>query len=183
MTSAQITLPAFGKRLQRQRRVMGVKQSALAEMVGVTQTTVSRWESAAIVPDGAVQQRVFQMLSGMRVHDGALQRLVEQSRASVHLIDDVSHVCLAYSTPRATEWRIGPRSLVGVSLWQFATDEIREAEAGLQDQGWWDALAPDPVKFNKCCDAHADIRIPAGDTLWERLYLADGTPVRLVSSA
>ena len=72
---------------------------------------------------------------------------------------------------------------MGVSLWQFATDEIRRAETELKDEGWWDQHTPNPKAFLTSEAVHDRIRISAGEIVWERLYLADGTPVRLVSGS
>ena len=70
--------------------------------------------------------------------------------------------------------------LVGVSLWQFATDEIRRAEADLADSDWWSVQMPAPRIF-QTSERRDAIRISAGGIMWERLYLSDGTPVRLVT--
>lgn len=174
-------LPAFGHRLRRLRRALGMKQSALADAAKVDQATVSRWERGAHVPDRSVQDSVLETLSARRADDSALRRLVETSTDAVHLVEEASHICLAYSKSRAMEWRRRPDSLLGTSLWRFATDEIRQAEFELTDEGWWDAYLPPPKIFRTSAAIHDEITIQAGAILWERLYLADGTPVRLVS--
>lgn len=51
----------------------------------------------------------------------------------------------------------------------------------LTDEGWWDLQAPNPKAFSTSQAVHDQITISAGQIVWERLYLADGTPVRLVS--
>ncbi|MEX0368041.1 MAG: hypothetical protein AB3N22_18400 [Ruegeria sp.] len=103
------------------------------------------------------------------------------SAECIHLVEEASHICLAYSASRARDWKTSQNALLGVSLWQFATDEIRQAEAELQDEGWWDQQMPRPKAFLTSEAVHDRIRISAGEIIWERLYLADGTPVRLVS--
>lgn len=175
-------LPAFGRRLKRLRQSLGVKQTALAELMQVDQATVSRWERGAMRPGHAIQQTVFEKLSTFRSDDAAIRRLVESSSASVHLIEETSHICLAYSRRRALEWRSSSRSLLGTSLWKFATDEIQHAEYELDGEGWWEAHCPAPKLFRTSAAAHDELTISAGTILWERLYLADGTPVRLVTS-
>lgn len=174
-------LPAFGRRLRRLRRSLGLKQSTLAEIAHVDQTTVSRWENGRILPDAQLQQQVLAALSDRGSNDQALRRLVEDAGSAVHLVDEASHICLAYSRPRARDWQVSQRAMLGVSLWPFATDEIRHAEAGLADTGWWDQQMPAPRRFVTSGAETGDIRISAGQITWERLYLSDGTPVRLVS--
>ncbi len=172
--------PAFGRRLRRLRRSVGHKQSFVAEMLEVDQATISRWENGTQTPSAKVQQDVLSVLGPARVEDSALKRLVASSTDCVHLVEESSHTCLAYSANRARDWDTTQNALLGVSLWQFATDEIRQAEAELQYEGWWDVHTPAPKVFLTSQAIHDRIRISAGQIIWERLYLADGTPVRLV---
>ncbi len=174
-------LPVFGARLRRVRTAVRLKQQGLADLLGVDQATVSRWESGCQTPEVDVQAKVFQALMPYRSDDAALRRLVETSPECVHLVDEATHVCLAYSASRARDWKVGQRDMLGISLWQFATEEIQKAEEELDSSDWWSALLPEPKLFvtSQADDSH--IRINAGQILWERVYLADGTPARLVS--
>ncbi|MEM9223217.1 MAG: helix-turn-helix transcriptional regulator [Pseudomonadota bacterium] len=181
MLDQERAFPAFGQRLRRQRRACGMKQAALADLLRVNQATVSRWECGTYAPGGDIQRQVFDALGQIRTDDATLRRLVERSIDCVHLVEEASHICLAYSPNRARDWGTSRRAMLGVSLWQFATDEIRQAESELADAGWWDDAAPAPKLFVTSGAVHDPITISAGDILWERLYLSDGTPVRLVS--
>ncbi len=176
-------LPVFGPRLRRQRRALGVKQAVLAADLGLDQATISRWEAGRAVPDAAMQARAMGLLSQARRDDGALRRLVETSTTPVHLVEEATHICLAYSKSRAKDWQTSQREMLDVSLWKFATDEIRQAEADLANGDWWSAHMPAPRQFRTSEVFHDDgIHISAGSIIWERLYLADGTPVRLTSA-
>ena len=181
LSMIQQGFPAFGRRLKRLRRATGMKQAALAHVMRVDQASVSRWENGVQTPSPEQQAAVFAALSDHRADDAALKRLVGSSHACLHLVDEASHVCLAYSPSRALDWSASQHSLLGVSLWQFATDEIRQAEMELTDEGWWDLQVPNPKAFITSQAVHDQITISAGQIVWERLYLADGTPVRLVS--
>ena len=174
-------LPVFGARLKRVRAAVRLKQHGLADLLGVDQATVSRWENGVQTPGAAVQARDFETLLPFRSDDAALKRLVESSPERVHLVDEATHVCLAYSNSRAEDWTVGPREMLGVSLWQFATEEIQKAERELETSDWWSAMSPEPRLFETSQADYGDIRISAGQILWERVYLADGTPARLVS--
>ena len=173
--------PFFSQRLRHLRRTMGIKQQALAHDLSVDQTTISRWESGLQTPEPEVQQKALAALSGSQKDDAALRRLVENATNHVHLVEDATHICLAYSHKRAENWRTTQRALLGVSLWQFATDEIRQAEAELAESNWWTAKMPKPKTFQTSEKIHDEIVISAGGIMWERLYLNDGTPVRLVT--
>lgn len=173
--------PGFGKRLKRLRRSVGYKQAYLAELLEVDQATISRWERGGQTPLPDTQQAVFAALGPRRSDDNALRRLVLNSSDCLHLVEEASHKCLAYSASRARDWKTSQNALLGVSLWQFATEEIQKAEAELEVEGWWDKHTPAPKAFQTSEAIHDRIRISAGEIFWERLYLSDGTPVRLVS--
>lgn len=60
-----------GYDLVRWRKTHRIKQSALAEMLGVSQATVSKWEKAEIPFSKATLTRLHAVMSG--VHDGKLR--------------------------------------------------------------------------------------------------------------
>jgi transcriptional regulator with XRE-family HTH domain len=166
----------YGRALRRWRRLRGVKQSHAAELFGVTQATLSRWERGHHrLPDEAAR-RLSCLLA-----DAGLRRLVESSTLPVHLICDLSHRLLAASPARFAEWTACAAELRGVSLWRFATDEIRSAEARLGDLGWYDDGAVQ-VSFWTGANDSPIVRIDPGILVWERLQLSDGTLARLVTS-
>ena len=177
------TLPSFGRRLKQARRAAGVKQLVLTEALEVNQSTISRWEAGMQVPSPAVQQQAFDCLSACRRDDAVLRRLVESSAACLHLVEEATHVCLAYSKRRAAEWQSSDRGMLGTSLWQFATEEIQAAELRLENSDWWAVQQPTPHYFQTSERKFDEITISAGGVLWERLYLADGTPARLCTFA
>ena len=173
--------PAFAKRLKRQRIASGIKQEVLAHALAVNQTTVSRWENGIQTPDADMQRQAFECLSAKCTDDAALRRLVEGASFCVHLVDEASHECLAYSKSRAKDWNSTDRGMVGVSLWRFATEEIRRAETELEAKGWWDEEHPQPQFLVTSEAIYPELKISAGGMLWERMYLADGRPARLVT--
>ncbi|WP_397400141.1 helix-turn-helix transcriptional regulator [Phenylobacterium sp.] len=177
------TLPAFGARLRRLRRLRGWKQSQVAEFANVSQTTVSRWEVGEIEPDAWLMAKVLYWVGSSSGHDSALRRLVQSSRHPVHLIGEADHRLLSASEPRVREWRRSAGELLGSSLWRFATDEIVEAEKALIDRGWWAQADPAPVLVTTRNYDGPELRIVAGTMTWERVYLGDGTPARLCTSA
>ena len=130
----------FGRALRRWRRLRGVKQSHAAELFGVTQATLSRWERGHHrLPDGRARKLSRLLAAPLNsAADAGLRRLVESSALPVHLICDLSHRLLAASPARFAEWTADAAELRGVSLWAFATDEIRAAEGRLGELGWYD---------------------------------------------
>lgn len=174
----------FGPVLRRMRAVRRLKQQAVAELAGVTQTTVSRWEGGQIEPDAAQVRRLMRLLgpSQSLAADHGVRRLVETSPLRVHLVCDITHRLLAASPSREAEWCTSARDWEGRSLYRFATEEIRAAEALLDGCGWFSGQVPGAFFWTEAGAPGTAIRIQQGYCLWERLSLNDGSPVRLVTT-
>jgi len=173
----------FGETLRRLRLQRDVKQAHLADLMGVTQATVSRWERGLLALSEAQKSTAIRLLAVRPApqQDAALRRLVETSTARVHLICDRTHRLLAASPSRKAEWRGDPSAFLGRSLLNYASAEILQAEARLGDMGWRDGDLSSLV-VDTGPNAHPDLAIPAGRMLWERIALADGSIGRLVTT-
>lgn len=176
-------LPALGARLRRLRQLQRVKQDGVARLCGVSQGTVSRWESGVLQPPPAQVRRIFDALRGRPVQDAALKRLVETSPLHLHLVTDLDHELLAASGPRQRWWGTDTMpALLHTSLWRYATREIVEVEMRLEDLGWWEQPDPAPVRVPLSGREHAGLPIQAGVMVWERVWLASGLPARLCTT-
>ena len=173
----------YGRALRRWRRLRGVKQSHAAELLGVTQATLSRWERGHHRLPEEAERKLSHLLRAPldSAGDAGLRRLVEGSALPVHLICDLSHRLLAASAPRVISWTADLAELRGRSLWRFATDEIRAAESRLGELGWYDDGVAQ-VSFENGANDSAIVPIEPGMLVWERLQLSDGTLARLVTS-
>lgn len=168
--------------LRRLRVLKGLKQSHLAELLGVTQTTVSRWESGALPLSDDQWRRARRLLDAPDLaQDGILKRLVESSALSQHLICDRSHALLAVSPSREGAWRAEPGELIGQPLLVYASPEILAAEAALDAMGWHDGEVSRLEVATGANDSHV-VPIVAGRLIWERLILSDGRAARLVTT-
>jgi transcriptional regulator with XRE-family HTH domain len=172
-----------GQKLRRWRLLRGIKQSAFADWMGVSQATISRWER------GQLSLTINQWLLAERLllsdrnpaHDSALQRLVETSVNKVHLVCDETHRLLAASPARQREWRADIAEFLGQSLIRFASDEVLAAEATLMGLGW-DAGRSSSLEFDTSATLDPLIPIRQGRVLWERILLSDGSFGRLVTT-
>lgn len=175
-------LPAFGRQLRQWRRLHDIKQHRLAELLGVTQATVSRWEKGQQTPAPLQQKLLDQMMIGQRNVrlDAIVKRLVTQSNDRLHLIEDRSHRLLCASRPRLAEWQRDEADLLGVYMFRFATPEIAAAEKSLHDMGWHENLR-DQLEFETSQRDGDPMRIIDRRILWERFFLSDGTAVRLTT--
>lgn len=112
--------------------------------------------------------------------DAVLARLIKSSSKPMHLVCDVSHRLLAFSESRGVEFGPDAQALLGHSLWQYATEEIVEAEEQVRRQGW--NAQNGSVQF--CTGHNHSSVVPIYDSLctWTRLTLSDGTFARLVET-
>ncbi len=173
----------LGPCLRQWRALRRCKQSHLAELLGVSQATVSRWESGVLHPTGAERDRLTVLLQARldTAADRQLARLVVTSSLPVHLICDLTHRLLACSAARARQLRKAVADLLGVSLWPAATPEIAAAEEALLALGWFEGrLFCHESETRAQAGGLVDIR--ASRFRWTRLRLSDGGFVRLVET-
>jgi transcriptional regulator with XRE-family HTH domain len=169
--------------LRRYRAVRGIKQAHLAELVQVSQSTISKWERGVAIPNEDQYFQITELLAAKSstVADTWLARLVETSRERVHAICDLTHRLLVASPARYQEWCRDRIEMFHRPLLCDAPDDIIEAERRLVRRER--SLAFDePLLIKTAGQVHGRYRVTAGYVLWERLQLTDGTWVRLVTS-
>jgi transcriptional regulator with XRE-family HTH domain len=184
MDSLTLTPLALGIALKRWRLLHRVKQTHAAEMFGVAQSTISRWEAGLQQMEPAERARVERLLAARleSAADRALERLVTESPREVHLVCDLTHRLLACSSARAAQFGIPPGALFGRSLWRYATPEIVAQELLLDDLGWRSVLAPAPLEFGSGVNHSPHVPILESRCRWTRMTLSDGKAVRLVET-
>jgi transcriptional regulator with XRE-family HTH domain len=174
---------ALGRSLRTWRALRRIKQAHAAELLGVSQATVSRWENGQTppAPDEAERLRALMAATLDSAADRVLARLVLQSAAPVHLICDLTHRLLAASPAREAQFKVPTSRLMGTSLWRYASADIVAAEARLAAHGWFEP-APPAIEFHTGARESAELAILACDMRWVRFQLSDGSFVRLVET-
>jgi transcriptional regulator with XRE-family HTH domain len=173
----------LGRALRRYRRLNNIKQAHLAELLAVSQGTVSRWESGAHEPEPIHRERIARLIAARTGPDAdaALKRLVSTSRLAVHLVCDATHRLLAASPARASAWTGGAEAWLGASLWPFASPEIVAAEQGLAAGGWFERPFQ-ALTFETGGNGSAEVPVRPARLRWETLPLADGRVGRLTTT-
>lgn len=176
--------PPLGRALRRWRILHAVKQAHAAELLGVTQSTISRWERGLQEMEPAERRKVEPMVSARldAAADRALARLVETSSRPIHLVCDLTHRLLAVSPARAGEFNVSAIGLIGESLWPFITEELAETEASLKDLGWYDLSLPPDVEAETGANGSEIVPIRPSRCRWTRIVLSDGAAARLVET-
>ncbi|MFG6467920.1 helix-turn-helix domain-containing protein [Roseateles sp. BYS87W] len=173
----------IGRSLRLWRSLRRLKQSAAAEVLKVSQTTVSRWEAGTATPSLADQHALRALMTARldSAADFALAQLVRQSSQPMHLVCDVSHRLLALSPARERCCRRPVSELLGQGLWRYATPQIVAQEAQLGRLGWFEP-APAAVEFDTDASPEQDMPIEKSRMRWVRLQLSDGSYVRLTDT-
>lgn len=174
---------ALGRSLRTWRALRRVKQLHAAQLLGVSQATVSRWENGQAPPDEDESVRLRALMAARLdgAADQVLARLVRQSASPVHLICDFTHRLLAASPRRVAQFKVPLAQLTGQALWRYASEEIVAAEGRLAERGWYEP-APPAIEFRTGERDSDTLVIREGDMRWVRFQLSDGSFVRLVES-
>lgn len=170
--------------LRRWRTLNREKQAHFAELLGVTQSTVSRWESGILRFERREARRIEGIVAARLTTsaDAALLQLIKESERTIHLICDVSHRLLACSASRASSFGTPVGELLGRSLWRFSTAKLMAQEKRLESLGWHDLAVPQPVEFETGDNGSDLVPIRPSRCRWTRMALSDGTCVRLVET-
>jgi len=170
-----------GSALRRSRMARGMKQTHLAELLGVNQATVSRWERGQLAPTKSQCARlraIFEAAPYSASHDAALRRLVEGSSQRVHLVCDRTHRLLAASSARWSQWRLERSDLDGACMLAFASEDILQMERRLDDLGWRDGRLCE-LEVETRANGRPDVPIEPGRFVWQQVLLSDGSVGRL----
>ena len=173
----------LGRSLRVWRALRRMKQGHAAELLGVSQATVSRWESGHQVPTPP-EREALRALMAARLDgaaDHALGRLVRGSARQAHLVCDLTHRLLAASPARERRWKVSASELIGTSMWRFHTEAIARAEAALPALGWYGETPPE-VEVLTGANESREVPIRRGRCRWTRLRLSDGSYARLVET-
>lgn len=172
-----------GPTLRHIRKMRNMKQSHLAELAGVDQATISRWESKKSLLPEDMKARLHAIFYSFATppQDDAIKRLVTTSSLKVHLICDQTHCLLSASVPRLVEWKISLPDVLGKSMLPYASQEILDAEQALTESNWTDQLGAKTV-ISTGPNNHPIIRIPQSKAIWERILLSNGMIGRLVTT-
>lgn len=174
----------LGRSLRRWRTLSRVKQDHAAELFGVAQSTISRWESGKQEMEPEQRERVEAIIAARLTSagDAALARLVRGQSRGAHLICDQSHRLLALSSVRRREFGCDAEDLMGQSLWPFITEALANVEAGLENVGWFDLASPPEVVAETEANSSTLVPIRAGKCRLTRILLSDGTAARLIET-
>jgi transcriptional regulator with XRE-family HTH domain len=169
----------WGQQIRAFRRQRLIKQSVLAEMAGVDQATISRWERGLQLPDVQMQRRLRDLLRKATPDEAILKHLTRMSLGEV-MLSNHEQTILASSAPYAQTHRVTADHIVGMS-WRGKQNGEGEGLIRRAIQcGFFrgDVASVSVVMLSKSLSGHRR-NVPT-KVLWGALPLSDGTIVRQV---
>ncbi|MFD2030788.1 helix-turn-helix domain-containing protein [Ancylobacter dichloromethanicus] len=149
----------FPQRLRTWRRLSGMKQIALADMLGVSQAAVSYWETGRDRPSPDLMKRISDMISGTSFGEVALERVFTQRQPGIMALYDFEGIRFVAASR-------GYRALwPGMSLLQgksFANHLVNESGLLLANEALRKDIASGKLALiSGVSDRHTDIIVDA----------------------
>lgn len=101
--------------LRNLRNYHGLKQTVIAELLNVTQATVSRWESGRQVPDLSAKKRIRDLLHRFSTRLEANVRALLSSTIVDRSLLDMSYIIRDVSEPALTKIGVNKSDIIGHS--------------------------------------------------------------------
>lgn len=115
----------FAQKLRSWRRLKGIKQTALADMLGVSQAAVSYWETGRDKPSPDLMKRINDMISRTGLDEVMAERVFTQRQAGIMALYDFDGIYfMAASRGYQALWP-GMSLLQGQSLASHLVNESR----------------------------------------------------------
>jgi transcriptional regulator with XRE-family HTH domain len=120
--TASVTPEDWAPQLRQFRRLRAIKQIVLAEMAGVDQATISRWERGRTIPDSAMQKRLCSLMRRTPNDEALLRHWIKSSPAQV-VLSTPDRIIVAASSGYAAAHGVAPDEIVGMSTRPMYTEE------------------------------------------------------------
>jgi transcriptional regulator with XRE-family HTH domain len=166
--------------LRRFRRLRALKQTALAEMLGVDQATVSRWESGRQNPDLGTQRRLRSLMQATGPHQDVLLKHWINSAVGYTSLSDENRVVIAASPSFCEYQRIDASEIVGMSLIPAFTEELESLWGIAIEHGFLEGDIASVTTISRAHLLSGRERNIGTIAVWTPVPLADGRYLRRV---
>lgn len=173
-------LADWGAQLRRFRRLRALKQAALAEMVGVDQATISRWESGRQSPDLAMQQRLRDLMRRIEPREEVLLKHWINTSVGYTVLCDEDRIIRAASPSYCNIHGLSPTEVLGLSTIPSFTAELERALWLAVDRGFFEGEVASVTVVGRNNALSGQPRDVPGMSVWTPVPLADGRVLRRV---
>lgn len=123
--------------IRRLRQANGWKQAALAELMGVDQATVSRWERGLQIPEVTMRRKLVELMRSRLPELDRLQLVSIQASPNPAMAFDHGLRVLAASAQAAAMHDLTPAEMVGESLSNRLSPDLVQALELAERHGLW----------------------------------------------
>ncbi len=170
----------WGAQLRRFRRLRALKQSALAELVGVDQATVSRWESGRQSPDLGTQRRLRDLMRAVEPREEILLRHWIDASVGYTVLCDEDRIVRAASPSYCAIHGVSPTEVLGRSAVPAFTAELEHALWVTVDRGFFEGDVASVTVVARVNALSGRQHGMAGISVWTPVPLSDGRIFRRV---
>jgi PAS domain S-box-containing protein len=166
--------------LRRFRRRRALTQMAFAELMGVDQTTVSRWESGRQVPELGMQRRLRDLVRRVEPRDEVLLKHWIDTSVGYTVLCDEDRIIRAASPSFCDIHGVSPNEVVGMSSRPVFTAELEQMLWTAIDHGFFEgevASVTVVCRFHALSGRRRDI---GGIVAWAPIPLTDGQILRRI---
>ncbi len=164
----------WGEQLRRFRRLRALKQAALAEIVGVDQATVSRWESGRQNPDLGMQQRLRDLLRRIEPREEILLKHWINASVGYTVLCDEDRIIRAASPSYCSIHGLSPAEVLGLSTVPVFTAELEQALWLAVDRGFFEGDVASVTVVGRTNALSGRERGIPGISVWTPVPLSDG---------
>ncbi len=157
-----------------------MKQAALAELVGVDQATVSRWESGRQIPDLGMQRRLRDVMRRAELREEMLQTHCINTSVGYTVLCDENRIILAASPSFCGIHGMAPADIVGMSSMPVFTAELEQMLETAVEHGFFEGEVASVTVVSRFHALTGQPRDMAGIVSWTPVPLTDGRILRRV---
>lgn len=138
----------WGKYIAAYRRLKKISQEELAEILGVSAATISRWESGRQVPDLISQEEIKKRIPLLNMSTAADWVYRVSHAHDYELLTDVASNILAFSKGAEQYWKLQSAPFIGLNILEVMPGGIKAVEAEFARFGYDGDLVQQLVQGN-----------------------------------
>lgn len=172
----QLVMMQWAAGIRRLRQSNGWKQTTLAEMIGVDQATVSRWERGLQTPELSVRKCLVELMRRRVPELDRLQMLSVEASPNLAVAFDRDFRVIAVSEAAAALFGTTPSVLVGEVLPVRRSPDLSWARDRAEECGLWRGEVA-VMRFVACLADAADGVARHAQVAWTPVFVGSGDVV------
>jgi PAS domain S-box-containing protein len=180
MRISGVDVTEWGPQIRRFRRFRALKQTALAELIGVDQATVSRWESGRQIPDLGMQRRLRDLMRRAESREEMLLKHGINAAVGYTVLCDEDRIIRAASPSFCEIHGVSRAEIIGHSSMPIFTAELEQMLDITIEHGFFEGEVASATVVSRFHALSGGWRNHAGMVSWTPVPLADGRILRRI---